>query len=95
MEDGRRDSLGMIRSADSGTAAAILRVARDGDQTAWAWLVERHAARMLAVAEAITGERSLAEDAVQEALIAISSRATRRRLGARTVSAPAGVGTTS
>lgn len=59
------------------TAEALARLAATGDRLAWAWLVERHARRMHAAARAITGDAASADDAVQEALLAIARRAKR------------------
>lgn len=65
------------RQAAVGTANALQRLALNLDEWAWAFIVERHGSSMLRTALLITGDRSLAEDACQEAFLHIRSSAGR------------------
>jgi RNA polymerase sigma-70 factor (ECF subfamily) len=56
-----------ITSVDAQLADATVRLAADGDQAAFARLVERHHASMAKVAYAICGDVEIARDATQNA----------------------------
>lgn len=56
-------------SADPDPDAALLQRLRDGDQTAYAALLQRHGGRLLAVARRLLRNEADARDAVQDALL--------------------------
>jgi RNA polymerase sigma-70 factor (ECF subfamily) len=58
-----------------GDDEALMRRVADGDRNAFAGLVARHLSRALALAERVAGNRSDAEELVQEAMLRVWTRA--------------------
>jgi RNA polymerase sigma-70 factor (ECF subfamily) len=59
----------------------LVQRARDGDESAWRELIDRHRPRLMKLAMLITGELSAAEDAVQETFIRLLRYGEERERG--------------
>lgn len=65
------------RSDDGDPDAGLMLRVADGDAGAYRALVDRHADRLLAFSERLVGDRSTAEDVVQDAFLAVWRTAAR------------------